>query len=150
MQPGLPGLEAKLQVEHATVITQFEEELHDDPEYACCSCERLQQRKAVTSMKNSGQKFSSPMWQKLKQHILQQDKDVNIDSLYVCQYCRPCLNSNSMPSRCILNGLVTESVPGELAHLDALSKQFIQRAKAFQTVVRLGCTTAKVPIYNSL
>ena len=32
MQPGLPGLEAKLQVEHATVITQFEEELNDDPE----------------------------------------------------------------------------------------------------------------------
>ena len=90
------------------------------------------------------------MWQKLKQHILQQDKDVNIDSLYICRYCRLCLNSNSMPSRCILNGLVTETVPGELAHLDALSKQLIQRAKAFQTVVRLGSMTAKVPIYNSL
>ena len=150
MQPGMPGLEAKLQLEHATVITQFEEEVHDDPEYACCSCERLHQRKAVTSMKNSANKFSSPMWQQLKQHILQQDKDAKIDSLFVCQYCRPCLNSNSMPSRCILNGLVTEPVPGELAHLDALSKQLIQRAKAFQTVVRLGSITAKVPIYNSL
>ena len=30
MQPGLPGLEAKLQVKHATVITQFEEELNDE------------------------------------------------------------------------------------------------------------------------
>ena len=150
MQPGLPGLETKLQIEHATVITQFEDELNDDPEYACCSCERLHQRKNVTRMKNSGQKFSSPMWQKLKQHILQQDKHVHIDSLYICHYCRPCLNSNNMPSRCILNGLVTETVPHELAHLDALSKQLIQRAKAFQTVVRLGAMTAKVPIYNSL
>ena len=67
MQPWLPGLEAKLQVKHATAITQFKEELNDDPEYACCCCcERLQQRKALTSMKNSGPKFSSPMWQKLK------------------------------------------------------------------------------------
>ena len=41
IQPGMPGLEAKLQVEHASIITQYEEELHDDPEYACCSCERL-------------------------------------------------------------------------------------------------------------
>ena len=150
IQPGLPGLEAKLQVEHATVITHFEEELNDDPEYACCSCEHLHQRKAVTSMRNSGHKFSSPMWQQLKLHIQQQNKDVNMDSLYICQYCRPCLNSNSMPSRCILNGLVTETIPGELAHLDALSKQLIQKAKAFQTVVRLGSITAKVPIYNSL
>ena len=100
IQQGLPGLEAKVYVKHATVITQFEEKLNDDPKYACCSCERLLQRKAVTSMKNSGQNFSSPMWQKLKQHmhIIQQGKDVNIDSLYICQYCRPCLNSNSMPS----------------------------------------------------
>ena len=101
-------------------------------------------------MKNSINKFTLPMWQKLKQHILEQEKDTNIDSLFVCQYCRPCLNSNSMPSRCILNGLVTEPVPDELAHLDALSKQLIQKAKAFQTVVRLGTITAKVPIYNSL
>ena len=45
---------------------------------------------------------------------------------------------------------MTEPVPGELAHLDALSKQLIQRAKAFQAVVRLGSITAKVPMYNSL
>ena len=90
MQPGMPGLEAKLDLEHATVITQFDEKLHNDPEYACCSFERLHKRKAVTSMKNSANTFSSPMWLQLKQHILQQDRDANIDSLLVCQYCRPC------------------------------------------------------------
>ena len=55
-----------------------------------------------------------------------------------------------MPSRCILNGLATETVPGELSHLNVLSKQLIQRAKEFQTVVWLGSMTAKVPIYNAL
>ena len=89
--PGMPGLEAKPQVEHALLITQFEGEVSDDPEYACCSCERLHQCKAVTSMKNLDKKFSSPMWQQLKGHILQHDKSVSIATLYVCQYCRPVL-----------------------------------------------------------
>ena len=34
--------------------------------------------------------------------------------------------------------------------MDCLSKQFIQRAKAYQTVVQLGTYTAKVPMYSSL
>ena len=55
-----------------------------------------------------------------------------------------------MPSCCILNGLITEPMPAELAKLDALSRHLIQRVKAFQTIVRLGTCTAKVPIYNSL
>ena len=38
----------------------------------------------------------------------------------------------------------------ELANLDCLSRQFIQRAKAYQIVVRLGTYTNKVPVYNSL
>ena len=41
-------------------------------------------------------------------------------------------------------------IPPELADLDSLSRQLIQRAKCYQTIVRLGTYTAKVPIYNSL
>ena len=41
-------------------------------------------------------------------------------------------------------------IPPELADLDSLSRQLIQRAKCYQTIVRLGKYTAKVPIYNSL
>ena len=37
-----------------------------------------------------------------------------------------------------------------LSVLDELSKQLIQRAKAFQTIVRLGTYTNKVPSYNLL
>ena len=147
---GLPGLEPLLQLKQAPLITELEKELADDPEYACCCCERLLQRKNVTSMKQSASKFTTKVWQLLKQHILAQDKEADIDSLYVCQYCRPILNGNKMPSRCILNGLITEPVPTELGSLDALSRQLIQRAKAFQTVVRLGTYTTKVPVYNSL
>ena len=55
-----------------------------------------------------------------------------------------------MPPRCVLNGLKVVEVPNKLAKLDCLSRQFIQRAKAYQTVVRLGTYTNKVPVYNSL
>ena len=41
-------------------------------------------------------------------------------------------------------------IPPELADLDSLSRQWIQRAKFYQTIVRPGTHTAKVPIYNSL
>ena len=54
----------------------------------------------------------------------------------MCRYCGPFLNKNTIPARCVLNGLLIESVPDELKSLDALSKQLIQRAKAFQTIVR--------------
>ena len=50
----------------------------------------------------------------------------------------------------MLNGLETVPVPTELSQLDILSKQLIQRAKCFQSVVRLASYTGKVPMYNSL
>ena len=56
-----------------------------------------------------------------------------------------------MPYRCILNDLIIEPVPKELQVLDPLSKQLIQRGKAFQAIFRLGTTyTGKVPHYNAL
>ena len=55
-----------------------------------------------------------------------------------------------MPSRCVLNGLMVEPVPSELESLDPLSKQIIQRTKAFQAVYRLGTYTGKVPSHTSV
>ena len=55
-----------------------------------------------------------------------------------------------MPPRCVLNGLQTVPIPKELAVLDQLSRQLIQRAKCYQTIVRLGTYTGNVPVYNSL
>jgi len=55
-----------------------------------------------------------------------------------------------MSNWCILNGLITEPVPDKLAKLNALERQLIQRAKAFQTIIRLGTYTGKVLIYIAL
>ena len=149
-QPNLPDLETDLYVEHAELIADVEKRFADDAECPCCSCERLLQRKQVTKFKFSDAKFCSDAWRDLKLHISQNNSQAALQPHYVCQYCRPILNKNSMPCRCILNGMLTELVPKELQVLDPLSKQLIQRGKAFQAIVRLGTYTGKVPTYNSL
>ena len=74
-------------------------------------------------------KYQTAVWLALKAHIL---KNSGTEQLYICKYCQPFLNKNTMPARCVLNGLFTEPVPDELKSLDALSKHLIQRAKAFR------------------
>ena len=116
----------------------------------CCSCERLFQRKQVTAFKFSEAKFSSDIWKTLKERISNNNSGAAVQTHYVCQYCRPVLNKNKMPGRCVLNRLEVEPVPQNLQKLDPVRKQLIQRAKAFQAVIRLGTYAGKVPSYNSL
>ena len=70
--------------------------------------------------------------------------------LYMYTNFKPIIKNDKVPGRCVLNGLKCEPIPDELNNLDPLSLQLIQRAKCFQTVVRLGTYTGKVPSYNSL
>ena len=56
-----PTLESHLLITHAKMIKDFEKEIEDFPEHACCSCERLHQRKCVTKIKLSD-KLSSEVW----------------------------------------------------------------------------------------
>ena len=86
----------------------------------------------------------------LKNYLLEKDPGLGGKTLDVCTHCRPILNENKLPGRCVLNGLYNELVPEELSSLNNLETQFIQRAKCFQTAVRLGTYTGKVPLYNCL
>ena len=81
----------------------------------------------------------------LKNYLHERDPDVSTKKLYVCKDCRPVLNAGNIPARCLLNGLYTEPVPEELANLSPVENLFIQRAKCFQTVVRLGTRQERFP-----
>ena len=148
-QPNLADLESELHVQYVAIISEVEKKCSDDAEFPCCSCEQLL-RKQVTAFKLSDAKLNSEKWKSLKRHMLQNNSGDASLTHYGCQYCRPVLNKDKMPSRCILNGLFTIAMPKELEALDPISKQLIQRGKAFQAVVRLGTHTGKVPTYNSL
>ena len=145
----LKNVESQLLLTHAQAISDLDKEIDDDPEHACCSCERLHQRKSVTRVRLSDN-FGCMVWPALKAFIVEQNPDANEQVLYMCNYCKPLVKKDEMPPRCVLNGLQTIPMPPELAKMDCLSRQLIQRAKCYQTVVRLGTYTAKVPVYESL
>ena len=126
------------------MIQQLQNLLADDPEFPCCSCEHLHQRKNVTAFKFSeSKKCTSNMWQTLKAYMYMSNADATEQTLYVCQYCRPILNNDCMPSRCVLNGLEVEVIPAELENFGPLSKQLIQRGKAAieQSLLDIRCVT---------
>jgi len=131
------------------LFKEYRDKLHDDPEYPCCSCERLLTRNSVTQFTFDVKKFNTNQWVVLKAYLSGQDESYANKIYYVCFHCRPILNQTKLPARCVLNGLQTEPIPKELSQLNTLGRQLIQRAKAFQTIVRLGTYIAKVPIYNA-
>jgi len=135
---GLPCIETQLHPAHAATIEEYQNKLKDDPEHACVSCHRLFVRDDITKSQYHVQKFNFEVWQCLKKFMLQSDPDVKDKTLYACQYYRTRLNTNELPNRCVLNGLITEPIPQEVSNLNILERQLIQKAKAFQMIIRLG------------
>ena len=121
------------------LIAEFQKEIGDQNEHVCCSCRRLMRRGNLTKVFEKDKE--SEVWRQLEAFLT--DYDPNFSSK------QPTIKKNRIPNRCILNGLQSEPLPDELKGLDTFSTQLIQLAKCFQTVVRLGTYTAKVPIYNS-
>ena len=144
------NIETPLLLEHAAVVAKYEKDCEDFADIPCMCCERLCQRKNVSKISLSDDKLSSEVWHRLKDFVVSKNPNVLNEQNYLCNYCRPSIRDNVLPSRCVLNGLETIPVPPELEQLDALSTQLIQLAKCYQTVVRLGTYTKKVPTYNSL
>ena len=143
-----PNLEVKLIKENINLIAEYQKEISDQNEHVCCSCRRLLRRKNVTKVNGLDKK--SEVWQKLEAFMTECDPNFSSKQLLMCKHCKPLIRSNKMPARCVLNNLKCEPIPDEFKDLDPLSCQLIQLAKCYQTVVRLGTYTGKVPIYNSL
>ena len=117
----------------------------------CCSCECLYLRKSVTLVIVSDSlSRDTCMWPRLKEYILEHNPATEQQTLYMCNYCKSAIKRNKLSPRCVLNGLEMVLILHELAKLDAMSSLLIQHAKCYQTVIRLGMYTTKVPTYNSL
>ena len=75
----LRNLESLLQVQYAGVTNNWLKEMNDDPEFACCSCERLHKRSGVTRVKLDSDKWKTEMWQTLLTYVKNCETDCNID-----------------------------------------------------------------------
>ena len=140
-------LELVLYFQYANAIEEFKAAVTDQATYECISCERLLRRKSVTQAKNMKSSVRNRL---MSFKLLNDPSSLQNKVLYICTNCKTIIKNDEVPGRCVLNGLKCEPIPNELKNLDPLSLQLIQRAKCFQTVVRLGTYTGKVPSYNSL
>ena len=143
-----PDLEVNLLKDNIKMIAEYEKAINDQNEKVCCSCQRLLWHKTVTKVKDSDK--TGKIWQQLEKYMTQHDPSYKNRILYMCNHCKPLIHKDTLPASCVLNNLHCEPVPDELKNLDPSSCQLIQLAKSYQTVVRLGTYTSKVPIYNSL
>ena len=113
----------------------------DTPHHACISCERLCYKRSVSEV-NKIIKINNPVWKDLIEYVKKQE----IAEQYICNYCKEKFRKGLMPAYCILNNLFASNVPEVISSLNAFEKILIQRAKAFQTVVKMGTVmNRKVP-----
>ena len=144
-----PYLEDNLHIDYVELMNNFQKEVDDYPINICCCCEQLHQKVNVSVVKFTDH-LDDTIWPRIKKYLLENNPNADSEIFYICNYCKPKVRAGKLPPQCVLNGLKTESIPVELTKLDSLSCQLIQKAKCYQTIVRLGTYTAKVPTYNSL
>lgn len=144
----VPYLEAALLCRYADVVHKYEKTVRDYLIIPCVCCERLFRRCQCTpvSFDDLDDKL---VWLVLTAYVIMSNPD-DEETYYLCNHCKPIIKTDTMPARCVLNGLVSEPIPDELKGIDAFSLQLIQLAKAFVTVIRLKSYSHKVPTYNSL
>uniref|UniRef100_A0A1X7TVM3 DUF6570 domain-containing protein n=1 Tax=Amphimedon queenslandica TaxID=400682 RepID=A0A1X7TVM3_AMPQE len=142
----IQNLDTVLYFQYSDAIDEFKKALSDQAFNVCCSCERLLRKKSVTEAKN----LDSDVWNIPLHYIRENDPTALNKVMYIGNHCKPIIRKNEVPARCMLNGLKCEPLPKELENLDPLRCQLIQRAQCFQTIVRLGTHTLKVPTYNFL
>jgi len=64
-------------------------------------------------------------------------KKQNINSQYIRNYCERKFRNGLMPAYCVLNNLIVHDVSDIIASLNIFEKILIQRAKAFQIVIKM-------------
>lgn len=142
--------ETKILLDNAASIADFNRQVYNFAEYTCISCQMLYKRHNVSQVDWSDPKLNCDIFNELKLYLRSTSKITSTETSYICKQCKTEIKSNELPSKCILKGLEVIPIPRELQCLDTLSLQLVQRAKCYQTIVRLGTYSGKVPNYNSL
>ena len=133
--------ENQLREDNAIAINAFNARNLQLAEYPCISCMKLCFKREVTELAAC---IEGNAWKRLLDHY--ESNPVVDDGLptgYICDYCIKKFRAGVLPARCILNGLLFENVPIEIAQLNQYEKVLIQRAKAFQVVTKMKTVAGK-------
>ncbi|KAL6421584.1 hypothetical protein ACFW04_014313 [Cataglyphis niger] len=95
---------------------------------------KLCYKRNVYKVNNLQVQIDIKIWRDLMAYVQQQ----KINAKYICNHYAGKFRNNLMPAYCILNNLFTDDVPEVISSLNTFEKILIQRAKAFQTVFKMG------------
>ena len=100
-----------------------------------------------------GDKVECPSWNELWQELYdyrKENKD-KANEFFLCFGCRDSLREGKQHNkRSVFNDLDLDEIPKELFELNDMETALIQRAKCFQTIVRLGTVGSNMPASDRL
>ena len=69
--------------------------------------------------------------------------DDGLPAGYICNYCLKKFRAGLLPACCILNGLMFNKVPTEIAKLNQYEKVITQHGNAFQVITKMKTVAGK-------
>ena len=145
--------EKEIKDKYSRGIKEYTKIAMDPPKIPCVSCERLCCSRKMVPVSNYKKSYLELMkdlldvsvelpdyWKQLKDYYKDYEE---FNCGFMCQFCMNKFKNNSLPSTCILNSLYVKDTPEEISTLNMYERILIQRAKAFQTVVKMGTVMKK-------
>ncbi|KAL7291617.1 hypothetical protein TKK_0014655 [Trichogramma kaykai] len=130
--------ENEIREKFAKTIKLFMKNSDNLPLIPCISCERLCYRTYVTNVDKP--EIENDIWNTLILHYAFTGES------YVCHNCLKYFKTNKIPPASVLNNLRTITAPRLLRDLNSYEKILLQRAKPFQTILKMGTVmNRKVP-----
>ena len=131
--------EGKVMEEYSGAMVAFKKRCLELPEFPCMSCNKLCFRRECIKLDRCLKPVTGENWQRLLDYIDSYPGfDDDLSDGYICNYCIGKFWEGVLPARCILNGHCFHPIPKEISDLNEYEKLLIQRAKAFQVVLRMN------------
>ena len=136
--------ESEIYKEFGKAFETYTDQCSNLPEFPCMSCTMLCYKRDCSLVKLCKKPISGSAWEQLNNHLEHHPApDDSLPSGYICHYCLGKFHSGTMSPRCMLNGLCFDAVPTEILQLNQHERVLIQRAKAFQVVMKIQTFAGK-------
>ena len=113
-------------------------------EFPCMSCNKLCFKHECVLLEWCRLPITGNAWNLLLEYLDRHPvPDDSLSTGYICKFCIEKFRNDTIPSRCVLNGLSFENVPTEILQLNQHERVLIQRAKAFQVVTKMHTVAGK-------
>ena len=89
---------------------------------------------------NSGDNETNELGDEFKNHPTRM-----LHGLAICNSCRNSLNKGEVPANSMINGMYTGETPQVIKVLNPIEQMFVSKVKCFQTIIKPGPISSKLP-----